>query len=261
MQKEVLCFSVKEPIHALIWYKRHLTGRYDLNEIPVIEQFVQENDICFDVGAHAGFWTRSLSQMVSKGHVYAFEALPYYARVLKIVICLLRLNNVTIVNKAVFDKPGTVTLIWKDQHGRHLTGCTHIAATHDRSIDCVTTDTITLDSLLSEIPVGSRVSFVKIDIEGAELMAVRGAVGLIEAFRPVFYLEIVNDYCKRYDYTREDLFKFFADSGYEAYTLSSSDTGIVVRPTGPASYSGKGDVLFVPSEHVFCRNYNCQLRV
>lgn len=245
-------FSIKEIIHALIWCKRHLTGQQRVSEMSTFRQFVQEGDICFDVGAHAGSWTRPLSRTVRKGHVYAFEALPYYARVLKIVVNLLRLTNVTVIDKAVFNKHTTVSLAWKGHDGKRLTGTTRIAVGNE-NMECITVEAITLDSLLPSMPVGSKISFIKIDVEGAELMVASGAVRLIEAFRPIFYLEIVTSYCERYGYAPENLFRFFADFGYKAYTVSQSDAEVVVCVTGPASYPGKGNVLFVPSEHVFCQ--------
>ena len=244
--------GIKEHMHALLWFMRHITRKYNITEISIINQFVQDTDTCFDVGAHAGFWTRPLSQLVTRGRVYAFEALPYYAHVLTIVIQLLRLQNVTVVDKAVSDKSGVIAIAWRGVNGKHLTGCTHIATVSDNP-DHIITNAITLDSLLPVISTGSRVSFVKIDIEGAELMAVRGAVASIDKFRPVFYLEVVSDYCKRYGYTPEDLFRFFADLNYMAYEISSSGVESRAKWIDEITYAGAGNVLFVPSEHVFCQ--------
>jgi len=47
--------------------------------------------------------------------------------------------------------------------------------------------TLTLDSLLGDLPAPD---FVKIDIEGAEIMALSGATHMIQDVRPVFYIEV-----------------------------------------------------------------------
>lgn len=47
--------------------------------------------------------------------------------------------------------------------------------------------TLTLDSLLSTMPAPG---FVKIDVEGAELLAIRGALKIIKEIRPIFYIEV-----------------------------------------------------------------------
>ena len=92
---------VKQFLHSLVWTKRHLTGQYDVSEISVVARFIRPDEICLDIGAHAGSWTRPLSKLVERGHVYAIEALPYYAKVLKLTVALLRLKNVSVINRAV----------------------------------------------------------------------------------------------------------------------------------------------------------------
>lgn len=49
----------------------------------------------------------------------------------------------------------------------------------------------TLDSLIDAQDMG--VEFVKIDVEGFELKVLEGAIGIIEKWRPVFYIEILRD--------------------------------------------------------------------
>lgn len=225
----------------------HLSGQYKVGAISAIKRFVRDDDICFDIGAHGGSWTRPLSRLVKRGHVYAFEAFPYYARVLKMFVRLMGMRNVTVANKAVFDRNGPITLVWRDQYGRRLTGTTHVAGINEWGTDSIVVEGITLDSLLPHLPRSSRISFIKVDVEGAELMVVRGAIDLINAFRPTIFLEVVRRYCGRYGYTPETLFRFFADRGYRAFTISHSNAGFVINVTGPASYRGKS-VLFMPSE-------------
>lgn len=235
---------VKQFLHALIWTKRHLTRQYDVSEISIVTRFIRPDEICFDCGAHAGSWTRPLSKLVEKGHVYAFEALPYYARVLKFTVKLLRLKNVTIINYAVIDHNNPVILIWRDDNGKRLTGLTHVAGLSEDTKDAITINSTTLDAFIASRKFRSRVAFVKCDVEGAELMVVRGAVKMIEKFRPVFYLEVESDHCRRYGYKPEDLFDFFDLQKYGAYTISGGDLFI----TDKGAYPGQGDVLFVPTE-------------
>lgn len=235
---------LKQSLHALVWTKRHLTGEYDVNEISIVARFIRSDEICFDCGAHAGSWTRNLSKLVERGHVYAFEALPYYAKVLKLTVTLLSLKNVTVINYAVTDNTNSVQLIWRDGSSKRLTGLTHIAGFEEDTKDAITINSITLDGFIASHSFRSRIAFVKADVEGAELMVVRGAVKMIEQFRPVFYLEIESDHCCRYGYKPADLFDFFDLQKYRAYTVSGND----FLGTDKRVYSGQGDVLFVPEE-------------
>lgn len=247
--KNRLFLYVKEVVHALVWFVRHVEGRYKIDEIALIRRFVSDGDICLDVGAHAGAWTKPLSRLVPAGRVYAFEALPYYARVLSRLIWMLRLKNVTLIAKAVSDKDGTLSIAWKGADGQPLTGCTHIATAQDENPDTISVETLALDSLLPAFPAAAKISFIKIDIEGAELLAVKGAARLIARFRPVFYLEVFNDYCKRYGYTHEDLFSLFAGLNYTAFHVGHRDGESGSVPVTAGTYPGKGDVIFIPLEH------------
>ena len=235
---------IKLFLHAVVWTKRHLTGQYDVSEIAIVARFIGPEEICLDIGAHAGSWTRPLSKLVERGHVYAFEALPYYAKVLKLTMTLLRLKNVSVFSYAVIDHNNPVRLIWRDNNGKSLTGLTHVESLLEDTKDAITINSTTVDAFIASQNIRSPVVFVKCDVEGAELMVVRGALKMIEKFRPVFYLEVESDHCRRYGYKPSDLFDFFDLQKYSAYTISGSDLFI----TDKRAYSGQGDVLFVPAE-------------
>ena len=235
---------VKQFFHAIVWTERHLTGQYDIREVSIAASFIRPDEICLDIGAHAGSWTRPLSKLVERGHVIAIEALPYYANVLKLAVRLLRLKNVSVINQAVTDHSNPVALIWRDSNGKRLTGLTHVAVLAEDTKDAIIVNSTTLDAFLTSHNFRARVAFVKADVEGGELMVVHGAVKMIEKFRPVFYLEVQADHCRRYGYKPSDLFDFFELRKYSSYTISGSDLFITEKRT----YSGKGDVLFVPTE-------------
>lgn len=227
---------------------RHLTGRYHAEEVSTVRRFLLPGDVCLDVGAHAGLWTRPLAQLVPQGHVYAFEALPHYARTLRLTVRLLGLSNVTVLNNAVADFDRDVDVAWRTRQGRRLTGNTHIATSTERKeVDCVRVSAITLDKWLTSLPGRCRIGFVKIDVEGAELMAMRGARELLKTHRPPIFLEIVTACCERYGYRPVELFHFFAEAGYEAYTITSNDPEKRLKRITPEAYCGKGDVLFLPA--------------
>jgi hypothetical protein len=86
--------------------------------------------------------------------------------------------------------------------------------------------TLRLDTLLGELPTPD---FVKIDIEGAEVEALRGGDRLVTEARPTFYIEVGPTHAG-------EVAQFFAERGYVAF----------------GHVGGKGSVeyntFFVPSE-------------
>lgn len=105
---------MRKYLHALVLVQRFLRGQLAVPEIGLVSRFIEANAVCFDVGAHGGAWSRSLSRLAPRGHVYGFEASPYYMSVLKLLKPLMFLSNVDFIGKAVSDREGVLDLVWKD---------------------------------------------------------------------------------------------------------------------------------------------------
>jgi FkbM family methyltransferase len=233
---------LREAAHTLLWLKRHVSGGLQVPELRCLLPFLQPDDVFLDIGAHAGAWALPVSKVVRDGHVYAFEAFPYYARLLKNVVTLMRRSNVTVIVGAVADKPGQTSIVWKDAQGHRLTGKTHMSATADAKVS-VPVPTLTIDGFYATRQ-PRRVRLIKCDVEGAELLVFRGAERTITTWRPIVFCEINAEFCIRYGHRMEDVFEFFALRSYRTYTALEGE----LRPLDPARYSGLGDVVFVPAE-------------
>ena len=117
-----------------------------------------------DIGANIGFYTKILSKLVGEtGKIYAFE--PDKKNFSHLQKNAGDLTNVDLINKAVSDKTGTITLYQSDllnvDHKTYETA----DFTSKTEIDCVAMDDI--------IP-NKKVDFIKIDIQGFEYFAFQG---------------------------------------------------------------------------------------
>jgi FkbM family methyltransferase len=242
--------SLKQTVHSTktlltaIWIKRHLLKQFRAEAIPVIKKYLKTDDVCIDVGAHAGAYSMPLSNIVKDGHVYAFEAFPYYAEVLSQTIKVLGKKNITVVNKAVTDENRLVQIAWKHGNGRWFTQTTHMARIGEDLIEPLMVEGITLDTFI-KTHVATKVRFVKIDVEGGELMVLRGASKLIEAARPICYLELYREYCRSYGYEPEEVFNIFEKMEYGSFIISNESS---IKPVDRLTYEGRGDILFIPAE-------------
>ena len=231
---------MKHLLHAAVWTRRHLAGRLPAPELRPLLPLLAPDDLFFDVGVHAGSWTMPASRALPRGRVYAFEALPYYASVLKGTLRLMGRRNVTVVVGAVSDAEGEVEVVWTDAAGRRLTGMTRISGSADAG-EKVRVRALTIDGFRHSHGVGT-VKLMKCDVEGAELKVLRGAARTIDECRPLVFCELYEEYCARFGYTTRDVFAFFAGRRYR--TMHFRDGRFV--PLDPAAYGGAGDVLFVP---------------
>lgn len=153
-------------------------GSYEYAKRIVFERSVRENSIVFDIGAHVGFYTLLASVLVgSRGRVFAFEPLPANLFYLKEHLRLNNIDNVTVVEAAVSGEGGTASF---DEGPSSSMG--HISPNGRLQVE-----TVSIDELVakSELPVPD---YIKIDIEGAEAVALSGAKSVLAQSHPTIFL-------------------------------------------------------------------------
>lgn len=219
-------------VHARRWARRlRRGGHHELN--PIIARHVRAGDVCIDIGAHGGSATAPLSRAVgNRGHVYAIEARKDYASTLERTLALLRLRNVTIVPFAVGNKNEEASFV-VEAHGEDITGRSHLASNGEAK-GSMKVPMRTLDGLVEEIPGMAEASFVKIDVEGAELFVLHGGLNFLKRNRPVVYCEVQDEHCQRYGHDAATVIEVFAELGYVSQKITHADV-LFVHSKGRAS--------------------------
>jgi FkbM family methyltransferase len=137
---------------------------YETDISPMFPRVVKEGGTVIDIGANIGYYSVFAGKIVGDGgKIYAFEPEPANYALLQRNIELNGLRNVITVRKAVSNKSGIVRL--------YLSG--HAPDSHstvERSKRFVDVECVTIDDFLSN----SKVDVIKMDIEGAEMLAILG---------------------------------------------------------------------------------------
>jgi FkbM family methyltransferase len=153
-------------------------GSYEWEKRRLFETLVRPGDVVYDIGANVGFYTILASRLVGPlGRVIAFEPLPRNLEFLKRHVTLNDASNVTVYEAAVWDRSGSSQF---DAGGDRSVG-----RVHEEGSTCVAT--VKLDELLESQSLPPP-SLIKMDIEGGELRALRGAAGLLRLHRPSILL-------------------------------------------------------------------------
>ncbi len=228
---------LRQALHAILTAFRILTKKYYPEELEVISKYISKDSICIDIGAHLGYWSVPLSKICSQGLVVSFEALPYYSEVLKTALGLLGRPNIKVFNLALADTFEIVNMKWKSK-GKRLTGLTHISTNNDPKSEIESVVAVKLD--VFEKLLASKVSFIKCDVEGFELMVFRGARNILENHRPVIYSELDYNWCKRYNYSPADVIDFLRSIDYEPFIISGKN----IQPLADAE-NFSGNILFL----------------
>lgn len=173
----------------------------------------------FDVGANAGNFTVLFADLVGKyGKVEGFEPVqPTFQKLTERIARDCQFQNVQLHHFALGDINQTIQIkvpagdFGQASLKRHSAGSWSKPGRQD--FDCTMQ---TLDTYLAKQPT-QRFDFIKIDVEGAELLVLKGAKHTIVKFQPIIHLEYFAAWSQAFDYTARELIEFLKSCGYTCF--------------------------------------------
>lgn len=221
---ETAAWELREPLSGYRMrgpgvFGTYIEKPYETSVVQALTRLVRPGWTAVDVGAHLGFFTLLLAHLAGEtGHVFAFEAHPENARWLRENMILNGLiNQVTIENLAVSDGRQTVVRLNAPLHYTCEWSIVRDSPVHR----FLKIPAISLDQYFAQ---GPQVDFIKIDIEGAEYLALQGMRFLLNRDRPVCLVELHGE-------EGQMAALYLGDVGYVLTDLSSQP---VLRPPFPS---------------------------
>ena len=204
-------------------YARLISWRREPNlEKIVFLSLIRRGDTVLDVGANTGYYSLLFSHLAGAlGSVHAFEPVPPTFSELEANVRRARRSGNMVLNRcALSDTAGTATLYMPgDDHGQAaLTRHTFGSWTERAPVRTFSCPVTTLDAYMASQEVGAP-SFVKCDVEGAELPVLRGAAGTIGRFTPLLLLEVSRHWSASFSYEPADAARFLETFGYSRFFL------------------------------------------
>jgi FkbM family methyltransferase len=197
------------------WVDQHIfaTGDYEAASAGTIAALLQPGDFCVDAGANVGFFSLLMATRVGAGGaVWAFEPAPATRARLAHNVRINGLTNVTIRSEALSNVDGEQRF-WAgptDHSGiaslRPLHGLEH-------SYDVRTA------RLTSCLPRDTVPRLIKMDVEGAEYLAILGMVDLLQASHPDILIEISDHFLKELGSSSREVCSTLIDLGYGMYVV------------------------------------------
>ena len=178
--------DLNEPMYKGVF----CTGFYEKHETEIVKKIIKEGDVTFDIGANFGWYTTLFATLVGKtGSVHSFEPVPSIFDQLKHNVEINDLNDGVILNDfALGAEEGQTTLhLFKGLPSGH-------ASISDLGRDDYVQYQIpimTLDKYIFDKGI-TKVDFVKCDVEGAEMMVIKGATHLFSSNNPPIILVEMN---------------------------------------------------------------------
>jgi len=211
--------DLTDEIQRLVYFY----GSFELRESHMLSRWVKPGWVAVDVGANVGCYTLLLASLVGEsGRVVAVEPIKNNLVALRKNLELNQVaRRVTVVDVAVAELPGTLTLHLNQQdasenstdYTRNVFG--PLAASE-------TVDVTTLDDI-ARIHHLDSIDFIKIDIEGGELSALKGAAKVLRTRRPILMMEINAPHITAAGYTLDELLAFLKDLRYQVWRFEQDD--------------------------------------
>ena len=144
-------------------------------------RFIKKDSVCLDAGANQGIFTLAFLSLCSdKGKVVSIEPFKYATSILKKNLLINNFKNCKVLNKVLSDKEN------KNYTLDYSKGVGKASIIFDRKKkNTLRVKSVTIDSIFR----GSRLDFIKLDIEGAELLALIGGKHTISKYKPIISLE------------------------------------------------------------------------
>jgi len=206
---------------------------YEIFETELIEKELKTGDVFLDIGANIGYHTLTAAKRVGpKGRVYAIEPEPENFSILEQNISINGYSDrCVLVRKGVSDKSGTQKLYLDPFNCGGHAFFNHFekpevflgsrSVTLNENLDnFIDVETISIDDFLSN---NRRVNVVKMDIEGAELLALRGMLETLKANkRIVIFSEFSPSAMNMVGGDYREFLEILKRLGFEVYDLNEN---------------------------------------
>lgn len=194
--------------------KDYWLGSYETDLQEVLPHFLRPGMVIFDVGANIGYLTMIFARSTgAQGRVYAFEALPANVRRLQSHVEMNGFTDrVRIMHHAVVDRAGPVTFLVHPSHGMgKAAGSAGRDGDYPGQIEVEGTS---IDEVVFSEGVGHP-DLIKMDIEGGEVLALRGMPRTLAELRPVVLLELHGEEAAR------AAWECFEEAGYTLHRMET----------------------------------------
>jgi len=165
------------------------------------------------------------------GRTIAFEPSPRERARLATHLALNRCGNVTIESCALGDQTGEADLFVVDSGE---TGCNSLRPGDIGNARAVRVPVRRLDDYVTETTL-DRVDVIKIDVEGGELSALRGAEQTLRRFRPLVMCEIEEARTRPWGYSGKEIVALLNGWKYDCSRIAS---GGALAPVDPLALDG-----------------------
>lgn len=191
-------------------------SKYNFQAITIFNTYLKQDSSCIDIGANVGNVLREIIHAAPDGQHLAFEPIPNLFNHLQKKYG----NKVKLYNCALSDQEGQTEFHYyrnnpalsgfKERKNLGANGTPHCSLSVEHNILKLKVETKTLDSFISP---DIHIDLIKIDVEGAELQVLQGAIKTLKRNKPIVLFETGLGGADQYGTMPEQIFDLFDECG------------------------------------------------
>lgn len=189
-------------------------GKYEMQELAFVQKLVPATGVMLDIGANVGWYSIQVARAAPEAQIFAFEPMEHTCAMLRRNLELNEVANVEVIGEGVSEQAGEQTFYYTEQcsGATSMEEVPHLA--NQKEVRCNVT---TVDRFVSER--GIAPSFIKCDVEGAEMLVIRGAIDTLRTHKPALLLEMLRKWSAKFDYHPNDLIGLLKGLGYACFSI------------------------------------------
>lgn len=219
-------------------------NEFEQMEMKFVKKLLRRDMTVVDVGAHHGIYTLLAAKCVGwHGQVVAIEPSPRECVRLEKHLRLNRCSNVALVPCAAGENPGEAELFVVDGFNDWYNSLQPPVTAEP--VKTVRVPVRRLDDILSELEI-SKVDFIKMDVEGAELSVLYGALKLLNCkSRPAMLIEVQDVRTRQWSYAAREILQFLVRMDYQWFVIAAKGA---LLPISCEEESYDANLVALPAE-------------
>ncbi len=185
-------------------------NEYEKDELEMQLKLIPPTATVIDIGANLGWYSMHVAQLHPLATVHAFEPIPSTFEFLNKNIELNKIKNIITHPIGLSDQKGELDLFFDPLLS---VNASLQNVSESENVQKITCTIETMDDFCSSHII-KDVDFIKCDIEGAELFALKGGRKVISKSHPMIFCEMLRKWSKKFDYHPNDIITLMGEMDY-----------------------------------------------
>lgn len=191
-------------------------GDYEKECMDMMLRLIKPGDIIVDIGANIGWYSLNLAKSINNIQIHAFEPIPRTFDYLTRNLALNNIVNVNAHNLGISEEAKELTFYY-DSEDAGSTSINNLLG--KENIQQVKGQVITLDHFISYEK--TAVDFIKCDVEGAELLVLKGSEETLKTHKPIVFAEMLRKWALKFNYHPNQIIEFMNKLGYHCFIMKN----------------------------------------